>query len=368
MTFVRWILDCLPGLADRGRSRAALSIAMVVTLLLVAKMARPVAHPNVAQVFWSTDIAPIIEHRCLTCHVAGGFGPMSLATFDESRVWAKAMRTEVLSRRMPPWPAARGFGDFTNDHSLTPLEVELITAWADGGTPAGPPGVAQVNTTVQPGRRSAAGAARAPDLVLRAPAVENAGGRLERLTVPTGLTQGRWITGWEFRPGNRSLIERAALAVAPGVPLGTWTPLDAVVHFPAGVAQRIEAGARLVLEMRYRKSAEPQRDQSDLTLYFGPRPSRELRHLQLPCGPYPLDRDIAVLAVNLQASAAGTPIELVARRPDSTVEPLCVVRRYQPEYSLTYRLRTEARLPAGTVMDVRSDDPKCAADVEYVRP
>jgi hypothetical protein len=338
-----------------------LSIAIIGAVLIVSGLAaRPIAHSKVSQVFWSTDIAPIIENRCLTCHVAGGFGPMSLATYDDARVAAKAVRGEVLARRMPPWPAARGFGDFMNDHSLTPLEIELITAWADGGTPAGPVRAVSDRPTVQEGRRS-------PDLVLSAPAVENVGGRVERLALPSGLTQGRWITGWEFRPGNRSLIDRAAITVGPDAPLGTWTPLDTVVQFPTGVAQRIEAGSGLEIEVHYRKSAEPQRDQSSLALYFGPRPSRELRHLQLPCGTRRLDHDVAVLAVNLHASAAGMAVELVAQRPDSTVEPLCVVRRYQPEYSLTYRLRTEVRFPAGTVLDVRSDDSKCGAELEYVR-
>jgi hypothetical protein len=362
VTLVRSSADCSAEMARGLRRRDVSSIAMMVAVLLIISglAARPIAHSKVSQVSWSTDIAPIIENRCVTCHVAGGFGPMSLATYDAARVWAKAMRGEVLARRMPPWPAARGFGDFMNDHSLTPLEIELITAWADGGTPAGPRRVASDRPPVHAGR--------SPDLVLSAPVVENVGGRVVRLTLPTGLTQGRWITGWELRPGNRSLIERAAITVEPDAPLGTWTPLDTVVQFPTGVGQRIEAGSRLVLELRYRKSAEPQRDQSDLALYFGPRPSRELRHLRLPCGTHLLDRDVAVLAVNLQASAAGMPIELVARRPDLTVEPLCVVRRYQPEYSLTYRFRTKVRLPAGTLMDVRSDDSNCAAELEYVRP
>ncbi len=45
---------------------------------------------------------------------------------------------EVISRRMPPWSAAKGFGDFRNDRSLTPVEIELITSWVDGATPVGP--------------------------------------------------------------------------------------------------------------------------------------------------------------------------------------------------------------------------------------
>src|SRR6202049_2038024 len=107
---------------------------------------RPAAHNRISQVTWTTDVEPIMKARCLGCHTTGGFGPMSLETYPEARTWAKAIREEVLERRMPPWPAARGFGDFINDGSLTPLDVELLTAWADGATPIGPAIVAAHET------------------------------------------------------------------------------------------------------------------------------------------------------------------------------------------------------------------------------
>jgi hypothetical protein len=36
---------------------------------------------------------------------------------------------------MPKWNAARGYGDFANDPSLSPFEIALVTAWVDGGAP-----------------------------------------------------------------------------------------------------------------------------------------------------------------------------------------------------------------------------------------
>ena len=36
---------------------------------------------------------------------------------------------------MPKWAAARGYGDFANDPSLSPFEIALVTAWVDGGAP-----------------------------------------------------------------------------------------------------------------------------------------------------------------------------------------------------------------------------------------
>ena len=61
----------------------------------------------------------------------------SLLTYKEARPWAEAVKEEVLARRMPPWGAIKGFGDFRNDQALTPEEMEIVTSWADGGVPEG---------------------------------------------------------------------------------------------------------------------------------------------------------------------------------------------------------------------------------------
>jgi len=39
----------------------------------------------------------------------------SMLTYAEARPWAVAIKDEVLSRRMPPWGAVKGFGEFRDD-------------------------------------------------------------------------------------------------------------------------------------------------------------------------------------------------------------------------------------------------------------
>jgi hypothetical protein len=58
-------------------------------------------------------------------------------TYEEARPWAKAMREEVLERRMPPWGAVEGVGAFRDNPSLTALEIEYIVGWVEGGAPEG---------------------------------------------------------------------------------------------------------------------------------------------------------------------------------------------------------------------------------------
>ena len=64
---------------------------------------------------------------------------MSLVTYEDARPWARAMREEVLARRMPRWHAARGYGEFANDPTLSPFDVALIVSWVDGGAVRGDP-------------------------------------------------------------------------------------------------------------------------------------------------------------------------------------------------------------------------------------
>jgi hypothetical protein len=64
---------------------------------------------------------------------------MSLLTYQEARPWAKAIQDEVLERRMPPWGAVKGFGDFAGDSGLSQEEIHLLSDWVDGGAPEGDP-------------------------------------------------------------------------------------------------------------------------------------------------------------------------------------------------------------------------------------
>jgi mono/diheme cytochrome c family protein len=87
---------------------------------------------------WNREVSRIVYTRCATCHRQGGTS-FSLMNYQEARPWAKAIEEEVLERRMPPWGAVKGFGDFRNDQALTQEQLELIANWVEGGAPEGDP-------------------------------------------------------------------------------------------------------------------------------------------------------------------------------------------------------------------------------------
>src|SRR5437773_2744512 len=74
---------------------------------------------------FSREISRLVYSRCGSCHHEGG-SAFSLMTYAEARPWAKAIKEEVLERRMPPWGAVKGFGEFRDDQGLTQEQIELL--------------------------------------------------------------------------------------------------------------------------------------------------------------------------------------------------------------------------------------------------
>jgi hypothetical protein len=99
-----------------------------IVALWVAAVVVSAHDPIKSRVTWAGDISPIVEARCASCHSVNARGTMSLATYDDARPWARAIKEEVMARRMPKWHAVRGYGDFSNDPSLSPFEIALIAA------------------------------------------------------------------------------------------------------------------------------------------------------------------------------------------------------------------------------------------------
>jgi hypothetical protein len=90
------------------------------------------------KITWSRDVSRIFYRNCVSCHRPGG-SSFSLVTYREARPWAEAIKLEVLERRMPPWNAVKGFGEFKDDRGLTQEDLEIVGEWVEGGAPEGNP-------------------------------------------------------------------------------------------------------------------------------------------------------------------------------------------------------------------------------------
>jgi hypothetical protein len=108
-------------------------------LVLVPSIAA--GQSNERQVTFTKDVAPILQRSCVACHRPGEMAPMSLMTYEDVRPWARAVKTRVAAREMPPWHIDRNIGiqSFKDDPSLSDEEIATISKWVDAGAPRGNP-------------------------------------------------------------------------------------------------------------------------------------------------------------------------------------------------------------------------------------
>ena len=119
-------------------NRCRTFLAACHAALLLAAVPAAAHDPITTSLTWSREISRIVVHRCADCHRRGG-ASFSLTAYEEARPWAKAIRDEVLERRMPPWGAVKGYGDFKDDPSLSQIEIDMVVNWVEGGAPEGDP-------------------------------------------------------------------------------------------------------------------------------------------------------------------------------------------------------------------------------------
>src|SRR5689334_17524726 len=162
-----------------------------------------------SQVTFTKDIAPIFQEKCEGCHRPGSIAPMSLVTYEETRPWAKSIKSRVSARQMPPWHIDKtvGIKEFKNDRSLSDEQIESIVNWVDAGAPKGDP--KDMPAAKQWPDESVWNFAKQfggpPDLIIKSPPYTVPSVALDawyKPVVETGLTEPRWVRAIEIRPSS----------------------------------------------------------------------------------------------------------------------------------------------------------------------
>src|SRR5436305_9071095 len=109
-------------------ARRLLAAIGVVVGIGVLFSSAPAAQSSKAAPTFNRDIAPILYRSCAECHRPNQIAPMPLLSYQDARPWARAIKTKVTSREMPPWFADPHYGRFKNDKSLSQEEVDKISA------------------------------------------------------------------------------------------------------------------------------------------------------------------------------------------------------------------------------------------------
>src|SRR5947209_6668014 len=115
-----------------ARSTAVILAVIVAVAFLRISMAIGNADPT-----FYKDVIPILQQHCQTCHRPGEIAPTSFVSYDDTKRWASAIAEVTRTRKMPPWFADPKYGTFSNDPSVAPHEIAVLSSWAAAGAPAG---------------------------------------------------------------------------------------------------------------------------------------------------------------------------------------------------------------------------------------
>ena len=317
---------------------------------------------------------------------------MSLATYDEARPWAKAIKEELLEKRMPPWHAVKGYGEFRNAPSLTQRDIDLIVNWVEGGAPKGDekdlPATPLSSNGWQLGK---------PDLTLK-PDIESKiaadADEYRSFVLAPNLKEDRWLTAIDLQPGNGAVVHCAkfyslkSVADASAVSmmqvkneesassvdlryapvLATWMPGQKPVALDDSVALLLPAGLRIAVKIHYRGMGEASADLSTVGLYFAKTPPRKpVQEIAItnadaiiPVAAEPTRLKVSfatqseteAIAIRPRVHPLVVSLQATAYRPDGSEEVLIWTRGYQFDWEPTYYFKQPVVLPKGTRVDV----------------
>ena len=340
---------------------------------------------------FSADVAPILYESCVACHRPNHLAPMSLITYDDVRPWARAVKSKVVSREMPPWGADSSVRAYKNDVSLSQDEIDLIAAWVDGGAPRG--NEAELPEVPEFAEGWSIGE---PDLVftMLEPFAVPADGTVpySYVTVPTNLQEDTWISAHEFRPGDRRVIHHVISEVleddgvpataevklqrdrsrtrARGARVGGYVPNRLGTVYEDGVAVKLPAGADIEAQMHYTTIGEPVLDQSSWGVVVAPAPTGADRRQAgggavanllfriEPGNPAyeiqakrQIEEPAYLSSMMPHMHVRGKSAKYIVRYPDGTEEVALWVPDYDFNWQLRYHLEEPILMPAGSTLE-----------------
>jgi mono/diheme cytochrome c family protein len=365
-----------PVTSRSGRRRALRGCAWLAALgALVLGLAHDTeAHKPVTSPYdYNRDVYPMLRDHCGQCHSDGGAGPMSLMTYNDAVSWAESIRDELTEGRMPPWPVDPDSRPVKGGQPISSHDLDAIVTWASGGTPHD---WTYSNKLVPKFASKKGWKLGPPDLLVPMGAPHSvAANTLEEtsdfsLTAPT--TEVKWIKAADLLPGTATIVRSATISVENGPVLARWEPAADVIAAPAGTAFQLPAGAKIHLQIHYKKHYDQQQnaiaDKSTVGLYF----------TAAPIGGHGIDSlDVAATAPASDPTAAQTfsaPMKAAGRilalspildRAYASLEinavlaggkrmPVLKLKGPRPQWCYRYWLQEPVEAAAGTVLEIKA--------------
>jgi hypothetical protein len=304
-------------------------------------------YPNLA---YATDIAPILQDKCVRCHSPGNIGSFVMSNYNVIQSIIGTIRHEVITGHMPPWHADPFYSQFSNDASLSPDQLAKLIQWIDDGAPRGlgsDPLANPLPTTNYPAAWPAS--LGQPDAILRIPvqSVPASGTIAYRYITVVNDAFGSdvWLRAAVCRPGDARVVHHclvfegdssSSLGGLAGFYAG-YVPGQDPAPFPSGTGKLLKRGQSLTFQMHYTAIGEASTDQTELGLYLAAAPPT-----------YPLQTKAAYsITFNVPANAAD--YQATAQFPGAgTLNTNIVIYEMSPHMHLRgSRFRYEVVYPTG---------------------
>lgn len=329
-----------------------------------------------ANISYSREVAPILQEKCVSCHVSGGIGPFAMNSYDIVRGFAPMIRETVRTRRMPPYFADPHIGAFKNDQGLTSDQTKTLVHWIEAGAPRGngpDPLLANASKTA-PEWPPELGK---PDVVVDLPAFKvPASGLVEyqNQLVENPFKENTWLKAIAMKPGDRRVLHHVVsnhvpdpnqpAAAIPGGSVGSYTPGAQPQVMADNSGAPVPAGGKLHFQMHYTTMGKETVDKTQVgfyTLKTQPQyikrsavistfalmiPAGEARHQEVAYLTFPADAYLYTLYPH--AHYRGYHVELKAVTPDGKQAMLLSLPKYDFNWQRDYDPVKPILVKAGT--------------------
>ena len=355
----------------------------------------PKARPAAAVPTYAKEVSRILQQNCQECHRKGQVGPFALDTYNQARKRAEDLAAVVEDRTMPPWKAEPSVGPrFKHDRSLSAQDITILSAWAEAGAPEGNPADLPAPRKFPDDWTLDGG----PDLVLDIGAdfpIPASGPDIYRcFVVPTNLPADVYVSGIEYRPGNRRVVHHVLSYVdtkgearkrdaeeagpgyscfsGPGVEihgdLGGWAPGSQPSQLPDGMGRSLPKNGDVIIQVHYHPSGREEVDRTRVGLRFARKPIRQVLHwnaalnteITLPFGnsnieiqaAWPVPVDLVAHAVVPHMHLLGKDMLMTVTFPDGKTQDLIKISHWDFNWQYSYYFEQPLDLPKGSVIKV----------------
>ncbi len=354
---------------------AGATVAVSETAVAGKPITAPADPKAEGEVTWASDIAPIMNQHCVSCHSAEGQGPFALTSYKKVAAYSDMIAEVMTEGRMPPWYAHPAYGEFRDDRSVPASDRLRVRQWIAAGMPEGDPARAP-----EPVLRDPQGWAIAPDVVIEAKSMsalpKSGFVPYQYMFLPYEFTEDTYVQGIEIKPSNPKVLHHGNLFFTRGglnvdqakdfltgtVPGGMPSVLD------SGNAWVIPKGARLCLQLHYVTTGKLESNRMSVGLRFARGVvNKRLYYKNLDDAAFkipPHDRAFKLVSADTLAEDAtglglfghmhlrGRDMTFYAYYPDGRKEVLMTMPNYNFDWQLTYRYPPNAyRFPAGTKIE-----------------